>query len=55
MRLELEESQRGGRDSQVRLRGLEEQLLAAQGECSKLNSQVRWGRVRTAAPGVLGT
>lgn len=38
---ELEESHRSGRDSQLRLRGLEEQLLAAQGESSKLNSQVR--------------
>ena len=40
VRLELEEAQRGGRDAHLRLRGLEGQLLAAQGECSKLNSQV---------------
>lgn len=37
---ELGASQAGGRQAQARLRGLEEQLLAAQGECSKLNSQV---------------
>lgn len=42
---ELEESHRSGRDSQLRMRGLEERLLAAQDECSKLNSQVR-GRQR---------
>lgn len=43
VRAELEDSQRSGREKQHRLRGLEEQLLAAQDACSKANSQV-WRR-----------
>lgn len=45
LRRELEESQRCGRDGQARLRGLEEQLLAAQDACGKANSQVGATRV----------
>lgn len=40
VRAELDDSQRSGREGQHRLRGLEEQLLAAQDACSKANSQV---------------
>ncbi|KAL4436509.1 hypothetical protein ABPG75_003648 [Micractinium tetrahymenae] len=40
VRSELEDSQRSGREGQHRLRGLEEQLLAAQDACGKANSQV---------------
>lgn len=52
MQAELGASQAGGRSAQARLRGLEEQLLAAQGECSKLNSQVG-GRAWVWAGGAL--
>lgn len=48
-RAELEDSQRSGREGQHRLRGLEEQLLAAQDACGKANSQVRAGRATRSA------
>lgn len=47
-RAEIEDAQRRGREGQARLRGLEEQLLAAQDACGKANSQVR-GRTGGAA------
>ncbi len=58
MHRELEESHRSGRDGQLRMRGLEEQLLAAQDDCSKLNSQVRgvavWQGCRVCELGWVG-
>lgn len=39
MQGKLGAAHRGGRQAQLRVRGLEEELLAVQGDSSKLNSQ----------------